>query len=372
MDTIPGQEQAPLPGFDTIVNAPQGQMMSAGAPKTPDEAASRKAQWDQLLSDPNAKGALLRMGLNLMRGTRTGESPLGAIGRTGIDAMDYYGQKTELDRQRDVAAKKLALETKDTTSRIDARQQTTDQERQKFDEWKTGAEQRKQKADLEVQNLQRSGRLEEARIKKAEFDAQEAQAKQDFIKANPGAQQRGWLAELDKPVAELAQTRAQTAASAASTAATQQKTKQAQAEYDAMPNWIRVIPDEEARTYANAMKSSKTQSEIEADIAAGKHVGTTNKGARWGAGTAPGMEYTAQAQSILEQYDALSPQEKARYPTVDSYVTANYNVTLGKAASGVIGEVKRLQAMQGGAPAAGGAVENWVRDPKTGKLVKSP
>lgn len=343
-------EGAPVPEF---AMQPQGQ-----------PPGSKRAEWSALLEDPNMKSALFRMGLQMMRGTRPGESNMSAVARTGIGAMDYYASKNELDRKKALEERKVKNDERNLDSQIENRTaQTAGQVQQnqensaKFAEWETLRDTRAKTAAQNVKNLELQGKTQEAQLLKSQLELEDAKAYADFIAANPGDAEKARKAKLMKPLFEQEQTQAQTASSRASAASSYalatertQDTKQKKALYDAAPAWIQALEsDTDAMQYAMANKSIKSQPEIEADLRAGKHHNFVARKTGGGAGLiGAGNEYTGQAESILQQYETA---DKTKYPTVDDYITAMYNVNLGKSASGVISEVKRLQ----GGKAAGGS-----------------
>lgn len=338
-------------GFDAILNNPM-QGVQAPVPQSPDEVNARKSQWGQLLEDPNMKSALFRMGLQMMRGTRQGENGLQATARAGMDAMDFYAGRNELDRKRALEQKRLELDEKSTNANVDntkARTQNTEVDTAKDEaalaEWKTQSGLRQKQLEQQVANLERQGKLDDARILKADFENQELKLKADFIKANPHLAEGMLRATMLKPEAELNQTYAQTGNTEAQMARTYNLSdiESAQENRDSQV-WDSMSPDER--------KASKLGGGIKAS-------GGT-------AGTAGGNEFTAQAEAIIRQYEL---SDKKRYPTIDDFITANYNVTLSKSASGVFGEIARLA----GTPPAGGnaGVQRWGRD-KNGKPVLLP
>jgi hypothetical protein len=354
-------------GFSDIINNDNAQLRSAPIPQQPQEVEQRRGQWNQLLEDPNAKSALFRMGLNLLRGNYQGESTAGAIGRTAMDAMDFYGFRNELERKRQMEQQRFGLESRQANANIARTEQATSQESAKFAEWKQGASQRQEVAQLEIDNLRRQGKTEEARAKEAEFKVAEAERKAEFIKQNPELADQAMRDELALPTAELRQTEAQTRASNASAAnanASAQRTKQTaqaeQEELDAMPAWIRALPSPEAQTYAIANRD-KPQSEIMAGLDRGEHFRFVKPSAT---SAADAGAYDALADSIITQYKARGKPGES----IDTFVTNNYNVTLGKSAGAVM---QRIQEKMGqGGTATPAAAEIWVKD-STGKLVRS-
>lgn len=311
------------PTMDGIVNNPL-QGVQTAPPQSTEEVTQRRGEWSKLLDDPNAKAALFRMGLSMMQGTRRGESALAATGRKAIDAMDYYGAVTELDRKRNIDAQKLALDTKNVNSQIEGREaqtvatkQQTQQESAKFTEWQSESESRKAKNKLDIETLISQNKLREAQSLKASFEADEAKRKADFIKANPELAATAMKAELLKPEAELNQTYAQTGNAEANMRRT-----------DALMG----IDAEQLQ-----LDKDELQAKIDGKLPTG--------------GDTP-ADYEGLASSILSQYDKA---DKKRYPDIDKFITENFNVTLGKSASGVMTEIKRQQALRTppGAPPSG-------------------
>lgn len=323
------------------------------APQNPD----KRAAWSQLLEDPNMKSALFRMGLQMMQGTRQGESGLAATARAGMGAMDYYGAKNELDRKRASETSKAALDARNVESQIQGRdvqtqsaQQELEQSKTKFMEWTTEADNRKLTADQTVRNLQTQGRFEEARMAKTQFELEEVKRYADFIKANPKLAAEADSAKLKKPILEANQTIAQTGASnasasnsSASAANTRQKTQQEQAVYNAMPPWIQALDaDKEAQSYAMANKDVKTQSQIQEDLRNRLHHGFVESKT----GAASDLSgYEAQAQSALRMWEA-----DGKRTSLDQFISDNYNVTFGsKGAGEVLKAANRILASQQGA-----------------------
>lgn len=299
------------PTMDGIVNNPL-QKIQTTVPQAPEEVEQRKAGWTKLLEDPNAKAALFRMGLNMMQGTRQNESTIGAIGRNAIDAMDYYGAVTDLDRRRKQQEDRLALDTKNVNSQIASREvatagqkQQNAQESAKFTEWQSEAETRKAKNKADVDSLISQNKLRDAQILKASFETEEAKRKADFIKANPELAATAMRAELLKPEAELNQTYAQTGSSEANMRRT-----------DALMG----IDAEELK-----LKQDEFNAKLDGRLPGGAD---------------DNSKYTGQAKNILQRYKNA---DKKRYPTLDDFIAAHYNESLGQSASGVYDEIERLQ-----------------------------
>jgi len=362
--------QAPTSEFGSVGEAPAGMQ----APN------AKRAAWSQLLEDPNMKSALFRTGLQMMQGTRPGEGNVSAVARAGIGAMDYYASKSELDRKKALEERKLKNDERNLDSQIENRTaQTAGQVQQnqensaKFAEWETQRETRAKTAAQNVKNLELQGKTQEAQLLKSQLELEDAKAYADFIAANPRDAEKARKAKLMKPLFEQRQTEAQTESSRASAVSSyalakerNQSTSQQKALFDAQPVWIQALDgDEDAVQYAMANKSVKSQSEIEADIRAGKHNNFVARKTSSGGGgfTGGGNEFTGQAESILQEYAAA---DKKKFPTVDSFINAMYNVSLGKSASGVLSEVKRLQNSPAGGNTSGADVQTrFAADPNT-------
>lgn len=336
--------------LSAVLDNPAGQMQGE-LPKTQGEVEQRKGAWSQLLDDPNAKSALFRMGLQMMRGTEPGEGGLAATARAGMDAMDYFAVKNELDRKREREGKKDALEEKRVTADIAQSEastastaQSTQQNQVKFDEWKTEAGNRKQKSDLEVQNLIRSGRTEEARLKKAEFEANEAKLRNAFIEANPELRNSSFAAELQLPTAQLNKEKAATNAQNASAAASMESVQTSKDDRTARPAWIKNLPDEEAQLYAMTQKDLKSQEEINADIVNGLHKGISRKNDKT---TTTQDGITGMAQALVNEYENLSPAEKDKHPLFDKWVQDVKPTTVGASLGAVLSAAKAMRESRG-------------------------
>lgn len=378
-DMVQGQQspapQGPSPqgGIAGLLDNSLSTVMTA-PPTTPQEQMQRRQSWSEVLANPNMKSALLRMGLQMMRGTRPGESALGATARAGIGAMDYYAAKQDLDRRRGMDQQKLDLDKRNTESQIQSRtvqsagqMQDMQQSQAKFSEWTSQSDMRRKTAEEQYNNLVRDGKVDEARLVNEKFKSEEAQAKADFMRANPNLRDQAMRDELMRPTAELEQTRAQTAASrasasnaAANAAESRAKLGILQEDKANMPAWIRALPDKEAQMYAQANKGSKTQTQIMSDIGLGKHHGLIDD-QRAGGDDAVG--YQGMAQSIVERYRS-DPRGKKSGMSLDQYVAENYNVTLGKSAGTVLSLAKQIEGTSASMPAG----ETVVRG-KDGKLM---
>lgn len=344
---------APQGDVGAMLNTDMGGILSK-SPQTPQEVQMRKGQWQEVLANPNMKSALLRMGLQMMQGTRPGESALGATARAGIGAMDYFAAKQDIDRRNARDQQKLNLDTRNTESQIASRTAQTglqvqegQQNTAKFAEWQSQSDVRRRAAEAQYQNLLREGKLDDARLLEAKFKADEAKAKQDFLQANPGLREQSMRDELLQPTAELARTRAQTTASNASAGSANASAAKSRAETAAlnedtknMPAWIRALPDKEAQLYAQTNKGTKTQTQIISDIGLGKHHGLIDKSTAAGGGDAIG--YQGMAQSIVERY-RNDPRGKRSGMSLDQYAAENYNVTLGKSAGTVLALAKQIE-----------------------------
>lgn len=336
----------PQSGFDQML-APQDTSSQVSVPQTPEDVQGRRGAWSQLLEEPNFKSALFRMGLQMMQGTRQGESSLGATARAGMDSMDYLAAKNELDRKAGLETRAADTTNKNVDSQIASRDVETQQNTGKLSEWQDQAAQRKEQATLALEQARRSGKKGDMELITAQFDSDEKKREAEFLVSHPELAGEMRRAKLLKPEADLNQTYAQTGnleATMRSSDASMERTNtlaagEQQANQREQDLWNSMSPEER--------KTSKL-------FTAGKT--GTNAG---------GSEYTAQAQSILEQYNALAPEK--RPPSIDQFVTENFNVPLGKSASGVIGEIKRLQAA--GNPGSG-ITERWGLDPKTKKPVR--
>jgi hypothetical protein len=344
------------PGMADVLDGGGAAQMTAAPPQNPQEVEGRKAAWQQVLDDPNVKSAILRMGLNLMQGREQGESTMGAIGRTGIDAMDFYGFKTELDRKRALDERGMKLDERRADASIardesltTATNQQTSQEQAKFAEWTSQADLRKQKAQQEVQTLIAQGKSAEAQALKAKFEADEMAQFQAFKEANPALANASYTATLEAPVAQVRADKARANASNASAAASMEQVDASKESRAATPAWIAALPDEEARTYAMVHKGTKTQPQIEQEIAAGMHHGTSRK---FDTSTATTSGFEGMADSLILLYSQLDPIEKSRYKSFDDWVLETQQATVGKSTGEVLRIAKAKLAQGGGAPAA--------------------
>jgi hypothetical protein len=341
------QQPAPQGGFNAILNNPT-QAVAAPLPQNPQEIDARRSQWSQVLEDPNMKAALFRMGLQMMQGPDQGESGLGATARAGMDAMDFYAARSELDRRNAAEARKEQRDTRELDSQIEARGVAMDNDRSainernvKLKDFEANADLRKRDAEATIANLQATGRLSEARAVTEKYQADELKRKADFIAANPELADQMQKDEMAMAGAKLASEKAQANSANASAANSMSAANQRNKE---------------------SYRDEKTWDFMTADERKSLMLKPSGGGA---AGAEP-SPYTAQAESILSEYNRLPQKEKDKYATVDNYVIQNFNVSLGKSASGVLGEIKRLQGGGSGATPAGAS--EWVRD-KSGKLV---
>lgn len=338
------QQPAPQGGFNAMLNNPL-QGVSAPPPQNPQEVDSRRGQWSQILEDPNMKAALFRMGLQMLQGPGDGEDAMGATARAGMDAMDFYAARNELDRRNAAEGRKEVLDTRNTDSQIEARGVAMDNDRAqieersvKLDEWKSQSDIRRKTLDQEVANLQATGRLTEARAKVADFETAELKRKADFIAANPKLADAMQRAEMALPAAKLNTENAQAASGYASAANSRSAANQRDKE---------------------AYRDERTWDYMTAEERKAMLLNPSGSASRGGAAGDEPSPYAAQAESILSEYNRLPEKDKLKYGTVDNYVTQNFNVSLGKSASGVLGEIKRLQrGGSGAAPADGGKTFN--------------
>ncbi|HYE38162.1 hypothetical protein [Methylocaldum sp.] len=352
MATFPVQ-----PGMADILDNPNGAMMAA-PPQNPQEVEGRKKAWQHVLDDPNVKSSILRMGLNLLQGREQGESTMQAVGRTGLDAMDFYGFKTELDRKREIDERALQMDEKRTNASVArdesltrSTDQQTGQRTVEFKEWESQAEIRKGTARQQYQNLVTQGKTAEAQALKAQFEADEAKRFQDYKAANPDAVNASYQATLDLPKAELKATNARANASNASAAASMENVTASKEGREATPAWIAALPDEEARLYAMANKDVKTQAEINADILAGAHKYITTSSTR---GSADLSGFEGMADSLITQWSSLDPKEQSKYKHFDDWVNQTQQMTVGKSAGTVLAIAKQKLAAGGGASASTG------------------
>lgn len=348
----PGQPQNG--SFDSIVNNPM-QAVQAPLPQNPQEAQARKGQWAQQLEDPNFKSALFRMGLQMMRGTRPEENALGATARAGMDAMDFYASRNEIDRKKDVEAKKIALETSTAESQNKLRDAqtlgagiTNETNSVELAEWKTQGDFRKRKAEQEVANLELTGQYDKARLKKANFEIDEAQIKADFMTKNPGLVDAMRKAELLKPSLENQQTQAQTGNAAASSRRTNALTG-----LDASEEKRKVAEEDRKTEVWNSLTPEEKKS---SGRSGGAGVGSD-------AATITANAYTAQAQSIIQEY---ARADKKQFPTIDNFMYDGQGSKSSKNTGMILSEIKRLQA-SGFAPTI-----RVTKDPKTGKPILVP
>jgi hypothetical protein len=357
------------PSMASVVN-PQPEMaaMQTAPPTTPQELDSRKSLWGQLLDDPNMKSSLLRMGMQMMQGQRPNESALGATARAGMDAMDYYGVKNELDRKRAREAGKDTLEAnrvnadiRQTDAATANTEQTTSQNAAKFAEWQGFEQQRKDEAKLKIDNLTREGKTQDAQLAKTEYERDALKRKADFIAAHPELADKANSAELEMPVAALAKEKAQTnqaqAATGASVAATdvsKEALKQSQEKNAATPAWIAALGDEEAQLYAQANKDHKTQSQIMADIAGGLHKGISRKNDKSGTSI---EGYEGMAQALMLEWQALPPAQKIKEGSFDTWVQNNKQAPVGQATGNVLLRAKQILE-QSGSPSSGAPAGN--------------
>jgi hypothetical protein len=343
------QQPAPQGGFNAMLNNPM-QSVAAPAPQNPMEVEARRGQWAQVLEDPNMKAALFRMGLQMMQGPDEFETGAGAVGRAGMDAMDFYAARNELDRRNAAEGRKEQRDTRELDSQIEARDVAMDNDRSaiterntKLAEWTSQSDLRRRDAEANIKNLEATGRLSEARAATENFQAAELKRKADFIAANPELAAQMQKDEMAMAGAKLASEKASANSSNASA--------------------------ENSRSAANQRNKESYRNERTWDYMTAeerKALMLNPSGSKSGAEGAEPSPYAAQAESILSEYNRLSQKEKDKYGTVDNYVTQNFNVSLGKSASGVLGEIKRLQGAGSGLTPPGAS--EWVRD-KSGKLV---
>jgi hypothetical protein len=314
--------------FDEIINNPM-QSMQTAPPTTQAEVQGRRSEWSKALEDPNMKSALFRMGLQMMRGQNPGETGLAATARAGMDAMDFYATRTELDRKNKLEADAAAMQNRNTESQIETRGAQTgmaqageSREQMKFDEWTEGKAQREQKNKLELEKAQRDGDTGKIDLLIKQQNLDEVKARADFLRQNPEMLKGTFKAEFEAPQLKNESQRASTAQSYASANSSNTSAKNAreQAQREA-EIWESMTPEERKQ----------------------KTLYPNGKSASAGSGAESG-EYDGLAKSIIQEYNALPEKDKARYPTIDSYMQANYNITLGKSASAVFDAVRRLQA----------------------------
>ena len=369
------------PGMADILDNPAGKF-DAPVPQNPQEVDGRKKAWQHVLDDPNVKSSILRMGLNLMQGREEGENLGGAIGRTGLDAMDFYGFKTEQDRKRAIDERALQLDERQGEASInrdvaatEASKQDTAQKKVEFTEWEAQANVRKQKAEQEVKNLITQGKTAEAQALKTSYEADELKRFQAFKDANPDAVDASFEATLKLPTAELGAVKARANASNASAAASMESVKDSREGRTAKPAWIAAMPDDEAQLYAMAHKDSKTQSQINTDIALGLHKNITSKN---DPRSADDSGFEGMADSLITMYNALDPKEKSRYSSFDDWVTQTKQATVGKSLGSVLRIANQKLATGGGAapaastappaPPAGQRVEGQVYQTPRGDM----
>lgn len=358
------QLQAPQiqPTMSGVVNGDGANLMGT-PPSSSQELDQRKATWSQMLDDPNMKSAIFRMGLNLIQGQRPGESALGSVGRAGIDAMDYYGFKNELDRKRAIEQQKLGLETARTNADVAqsqastaATQQTTQQNSAKFDEWLANKDTRQKTALAEVDKLTAEGKSAAALAKMNDLKAQEAADTEEFARTHPELDNQAKTAALQLPLAKLAESKANAtrdlAAAGASSAEAKLRgvqTTTAQQELDATPGWVKALPDEEAKLYAQA-HPELGQQEVLANIAAGLHHGLSRKEDKAGNGLVlSGID--GAAQTLLDGYMKRDAREQNL--DIGQYAEQHYTPSLTPNYGNIVELAKQKFAQGGGGGASG-------------------
>lgn len=207
MEIIPGQPaaQAPAPGttlqgfsnsfsnfLQPMTDGLQG--LFTAPPATPEEFVQRKSAWQEILNEPNAKAAILRMGLNMLRGTQGNESTGGAIARNALDAMDYYGAANELDQKKLQETEQRALEKKQKEASIAQTEvqtagaiQTNKQQAAQNQEWANSAGKRAKQLELDLISI-------EEQLRAAPDVARQAQLQRQLedVKRNGELQDAQW------------------------------------------------------------------------------------------------------------------------------------------------------------------------------------
>lgn len=145
---IPPQAAAPVPAGEPAVAAP---------PASP-------GLWEKFQTNPNLMQAALMSGLRLMNGQQNGQDTFGLVSdalMAGNLAYQYTNQNaTEEERKATESKAQVDWRTAQTAQTV----QETSQKAQMFP-------QTLKKVEQEIKNLETSGRLDEARALKAEFDA---------------------------------------------------------------------------------------------------------------------------------------------------------------------------------------------------------
>jgi len=321
------------PTMDGVVNNPLSAIQTT-QPQTPQEVQSRKSQWAQVLEDPNMKGALLRMGLQMIQGSRQNESSAGTVARAGMNALDYYGAKTALDAKNKTEAEKAALDARNVNSQIEGRDATTagtrvetETNQSKLNEWNTQSDMRKKTAQTTYDNLVTSGKLDEAKLLKSSFEAEQLKSQADFLRANPTLASKINYATLTEPIQKMNKNDSSIGVD--------------EAQMRSLAN-----DDEVARGNLDVNRSQVglQKRELEAKID-----GTLQTGSS----TDKSADYDGAADLVLAEY---ARADKKKYPTVEKFVSENYNVTLGKSVAGVMKSIKAKQAAgspTGGTPPSG-------------------
>jgi hypothetical protein len=321
------------------------QGMTSSLPQTPQEVQQKKGAWSMVLDDPNMKSALFRMGLQLMRGKQDGEGTVQGVARAGMDAMDYYSFKNEMDRKRALEDQRLGLETKKTDADIAESQastaskvQNTGQEAQKFKEWEMGAENRKKQVAQELRNAELTGDVKKAELIRNNYEAESAQKLADFKAAHPDLDEASMIATMQLPSAQLSTEKARAQQASSSATASSAQADKTRFETDSLrdlqgtvPPWLRALEqssDTDAYLYALANKDSKSQSEIMQGIRNKEHHGYSRKEDKT---ITDASGYAALDADWKAEYARLPEAEKKEKGTYLNWIQLEKTPTLAQA-----------------------------------------
>lgn len=162
-------------GFNTAVNGLPAGAPQPSPPASPEEHQQRVSGWQQFMTkmqtDPAMQQMLFHVGTQLMQPIPRGQTQLGHLGRAMQGGQMYLQFLRQNEDRAKNDAEKMRMEQEKNQATIEHTRQQTAASTQRMQQDAELFPQTKQRLAQELQNLQVSGRLNEAKALQAEFDA---------------------------------------------------------------------------------------------------------------------------------------------------------------------------------------------------------